>query len=238
MLFGCLDGEVEAPQQRKVVYDEERRMSDGSDSCWGYSGSDSGSEAELEVDSEPHALEGVVVVVTLEGGGEVAARGLAGKRKREDALTQQPVRHVLWEHGSLEACNEWLFGYLDGEVEALPQRKAVYDEERRLSEGSDSCWSDAGSNSDIEAGLEVGSRPSALEGAVVVAAQEGEQVGLGLGPLQPDGKSPAVLRKRVQREEDPLHPTGLAPKRMRDLVTGQESQGKQQQRRGQRTRGS
>ena len=38
-LFGCLDGGVEALQQRKAVYDEERRLSDGSDSCWSYSGS-------------------------------------------------------------------------------------------------------------------------------------------------------------------------------------------------------
>ena len=67
---------------------------------------------------------------------------------------------------------------------------------------------------------------------MVVAAQEGEQVGLGLGSLQSDGKAPAVLRKRVQREENPLHPKGLAPKRIRGLVTGQKGQGKQQQRRG------
>ena len=67
---------------------------------------------------------------------------------------------------------------------------------------------------------------------MVVAAQEGEQVGLGLDPLQPDGKAPAVPRKMVQREETPLHPKGLAPiaKMKRDLVTGQEGQGKQQQR--------
>ena len=92
MLFGNLDGEMEALQQRKAVYDEERRLPDGSDSCWSYSGSDSDSEAEL---SEPLALEGAVVVVTLEGGVEGAARGLAGKRKREDELTHQPVRHSL-----------------------------------------------------------------------------------------------------------------------------------------------
>ena len=47
--------------------DEERRLSDESDSCWSYSGSDPGSEAELEVDSEPLALEDAVVVVTLGG---------------------------------------------------------------------------------------------------------------------------------------------------------------------------
>ena len=70
MLFGNLDGGVEALvlQQREAVYDEERRLSDGSGSCWGYSGSDSDSEAESEVGSEPLALEGAVVVVTLGGG--------------------------------------------------------------------------------------------------------------------------------------------------------------------------
>ena len=40
------------------MYDEEWRLSDGSDPCWSYSGSDSGNEAELEVDNEPLALEG------------------------------------------------------------------------------------------------------------------------------------------------------------------------------------
>ena len=57
----------------------------------------------------------------------------SGKRKREEELDDQPVRHSVWEQGSLEAYSEWLFGYLDGEVEALQQRKAEYDEERRLS---------------------------------------------------------------------------------------------------------
>ena len=239
MLLGNLDGEVEALQRRKAVYDEERRLSDGSDSCRSCSDSDSGSVAELEVGNEPPALEGAVVVVTLGGGVEGAARGLAGKRKREDELTQQPARHSLWEQDSLEACNEWLFGYLDGEVEVLQQRKAVYDEERRLSDGSDSCWSDAGSDSDSEAELVVGSRPPALEGAVMVAVQEGELVGLGQfkGPLQSDGKLPAVLGKRMQREGNPLHSRELAPKRMRDLATDREGQGKQQQRKGSKGRG-
>ena len=52
---------------------------------------------------------------------------------------------------------------------------------------------------------------------------------LGLGPLQPDGKAPTVLGKRVQREENPQHPGRLAPKRMLRLITGQDGQGKQQQ---------
>ena len=74
------------------------------------------------------------VVADLRGG-----RVLVGKRKREGELDSRPVRHSLWEQGSLEAYNEVLFGNLDADVEALQQRKAMYDEERRLSEGSDSC---------------------------------------------------------------------------------------------------
>ena len=65
-----------------------------------------------------------------------------------------------------------------------------------------------------------------------MAAQEGELVGLGQGPLQPDGMVSAVLGKRVQREGNPLHSRELAPKRMRDLATDREGQGKQQQRKG------
>jgi hypothetical protein len=98
---------------------------------------------------------------------------LSGKRKRGDVLAHQAVRHSLWEQDSLEAYNELLFGSLDGEVEALQQRKAVYDEERRLSDGSDSCWSCSDSYSGSVAELEVGSEPPALEGAVVVATLGG-----------------------------------------------------------------
>ena len=68
---------------------------------------------------------------------------MAGKRRRGEELAHQPVRHSLWEQDSLEALNELLFGSLDGEVGALQERKAVYDEERRPSAGRDSCWSDA-----------------------------------------------------------------------------------------------
>ena len=139
---------------------------------------------------------------------EGAAGELAGKRKRGNELAHQPVRHSLWEQDSLEAHNELLFGCLDGEVGALQQRKAVYDEERRLSGGSDSCWSYSGSDSGSEVELEVGSEPLALEGAVVVVAQGGELVGVGQGSLQPDGRAPAVLGKKVQREESPLYPGG------------------------------
>ena len=47
-----------------------------------------------------------------------------------------------------------------------------------------------------------------LDGEVVMAAQEGELVGLGRGPLQPDSRAPTMLGKRVQKEEVPLHPRG------------------------------
>ena len=98
---------------------------------------------------------------------------MTGKRKRGDELAHQPVRHSLWGQDSLEAHNEVQFGCLGGEVEALQQREAVYDEGRRLSDGSDSCWSYSGSDSDSEAELEVGSGPLALGGAVVVATLGG-----------------------------------------------------------------
>ena len=58
LLFGCLDEEVEALQQYKAQYDEARRLSDGSDSCWSHSGSDSDSEAVPEVDIEPLPMGG------------------------------------------------------------------------------------------------------------------------------------------------------------------------------------
>ena len=99
---------------------------------------------------EPIALEGAVVVVTQgreEGG---AGRELAGKRKRGDELAQQPVMHSLWEQDSLEAYNEVLLGCLDSEVEALRQRRAEYDEARRLSDVKDSCWGGADSDSDSD----------------------------------------------------------------------------------------
>ena len=54
----------------------------------------------------------------------------AGKGKRGDQLAHAPVRHSLWEQGSLVACNELLFGYLHGEERALEERKAEYDEAR------------------------------------------------------------------------------------------------------------
>ena len=167
-------------------------------------------------------------MAVIQGGeGEGADVEQAGKRKRRHKLAPQPVRHSLWEQDSLEAQNEVLAGHLEGEVRALKQRKAVYDEARRLSDGSDSCWSGADSDSDSVAELEVVSGPLALEGAVVVAAQEGELVGLGQGPLQLGSRAPApaVLGKRVQREEVPLHPRGLAPKWMREFPAGQGGQG-------------
>ena len=103
------------------------------------------------------------MVVPTGGVVEGADRGLAAKRKRADKLSQQPARHSLWEQESLEAMNEVLFGCLDPEVAALQQRKAEYDEERRLSEGSDSCWSDTDSDSSDVAELVVAGRQGSLQ---------------------------------------------------------------------------
>ena len=112
LLFGCLDEEVEALQQYKAQYDEARRLSDGSDSCWSHLGSDSDSEAVLEVDIESLLVGGAGEGTSQRG--EVEGAGGKG-----DEPAQQPVRHSLWEQGSLEAYNELLFGCLDGEVAAL-----------------------------------------------------------------------------------------------------------------------
>jgi hypothetical protein len=85
---------------------------------------------------------------------EIRGAVLGGKRRPEKELDGQPVRHSLWEQGTLEAYNELLFGNLDAEVEAVQQRRAEYGEERRLSEGSASCWSGAESDSDTAAEIE------------------------------------------------------------------------------------
>ena len=124
-------------------------------------------------------------------GGEVGGADCAqtGEGERGDEPAHQPVRHSLWEQSSLEAYNELLFGCLDGEVAALQQKKAEYDEARRQSDGSDTCGSCSGSDS----------------GSVAELVVERRQI-----PLQP------VLGKRVQRVESALHPGGLAPKRMRN----------------------
>ena len=56
----------------------------------------------------------------------------------------------------------------------------------------------------------------------VVAAQEGELVGVGQPPLEPNGRAPIMLGKKVYREVSPLNPGGLAPKWMRDVIMGQD----------------
>jgi len=156
---------------------------------------------------------------------------LSGKRKRGEEMASQVVRHSLWEQDSLEAHNELLFGHLEPEVGALQQRKAEYDEERRLSEGSDSCWSDADSDTDSTAELEVAEEPLAVEGAAVVATQAGELEGVAQGPLQPDGRAPAMLGRSEQGEVEPLGPRGMPPKRLRDRTIEQDDRERQQQRR-------
>jgi hypothetical protein len=50
---------------------------------------------------------------------------LGGRRRSGKELDGQPVRHSLWEQGTMEAYNELLFGNLDAEVEAMQQRRAV-----------------------------------------------------------------------------------------------------------------
>ena len=212
LLLGNLDGEVEALQQWKAVYDEERRLSDGSTSCWSGADSDSGSVAELEVGIGSLPMGGAGEEVPQGGEVEGADCEQTGEGKRGDEPAHQLVRHSLWEHSSLEAYNELPFGSTaaDGEVAALQQRKAEYDEARRQSDGSDIC----GSCSDNDSG-------SVVE----------LEVERGQGPLQP------VMGERVQRVESTLHPGELAPKRLRNETMGQHNLGRQQQRGVGRRRG-
>ena len=65
---------MEALQQRKAQYDEARRLSDGSDPCWSYSGSDTGSESGLEGGTGALPLGGAAKEV-LQGGEVEGAAG-------------------------------------------------------------------------------------------------------------------------------------------------------------------
>ena len=145
----------------------------GVDGIWSWRSEVVGVEGALRLLASGEALEQMLQVCeqdTEAADGAVAEiRGavLGDKRGSEKELDGQPVRHSLWEQGTLEAYNELLFGNLDAEVEAVQQRKAAYDEERRLSEGSDSCWSGAESDSGSAAEME------GREGASAVVEQAG-----------------------------------------------------------------
>ena len=172
LLFGSLDAEVEAVQQRRAIYDEERRLSEGSDSCWSGAESDSNNAAEMGG-----------------GEGEGAVVEQAGNGKGRHRQAEQPVKHSLWEQESLEALNEVLSGLLEDEVRALRQNRADYDEARRLSEGSDSCWSDSDGGSGSESTPELDIGLLAPEGAEVVGA---EVVGVEKVTLQHQGRATTV----------------------------------------------
>ena len=68
----------------------------------------------------------------------------------------------------------------------------------------------------------------------MVAVKEEELVGEGQGPLQPDGRAPTMLGKRVQRVESSLHPRGGAPERLRNETMGQRGHGRQPATKGRR----
>ena len=80
LLFGCSDGEVAPPQQRKAEYDETRRQSDGSDTSGGCSDNDAGSVAELVVERRQGPLQSLLgkrvhrVASSLHPGGVVPKR--------------------------------------------------------------------------------------------------------------------------------------------------------------------
>ena len=91
-----------------------------------------------------------------------------------------------------------LSGLLEDEVRALRQSRADYDEARRPSEGSDSCWSDSGGDSSSESTPELDIGLPTPQGAGVVGAGV---VGVEEVLLQHQGRAAAAARKRRQREE-------------------------------------
>ena len=98
LLFGYLGGEVAALQQRKAEYDEARRLSDGSVTCGGYSGSDAGSVAALGVERRQGPLQ------PLLGRRVHCTQGLAPKRLRNETMGQfnqgrQPKKGVSRRRG-------------------------------------------------------------------------------------------------------------------------------------------
>jgi hypothetical protein len=169
----------------------------GEGGIWSWRSEATGVEGVLRLLASGEALEQMLQVceqdmaVTDEAMSDLrGAWLLSGTRKRGDGLAHQTVRHSLWEQDSLEAYTELRFGCLDGEVEALQQRKAEYDEERRMSDESDSCWSNSGSDSDSTTELEVGSEPPTLEGAVALTTHGGgvEGAASGLGGKRERGR--------------------------------------------------
>ena len=106
----------------------------------------------------------------------------------------------MWEQDSLKAQNEVLSGCLDGEVRALKQRKADCDETRRLSDGSNSCWSDSdGSPGNKTAhGLDIGS--PALDDAGVVSTQGEDLDGEGLPPRSLEAGQQQCIRRRCREK--------------------------------------
>ena len=87
---------------------------------WSWRSEAAGVEGALRLLASGEALEQMLQVCEQDmeaaDGAVAEIRGvvLGGKRRREEELDGQPVRHSLWEQGSLEAYNERLFGYLDG----------------------------------------------------------------------------------------------------------------------------
>ena len=87
-LFGCLDGEVAALQQRKSEYDGARRQSDGSGTYGSCSDSDSGSVAELEVERGQGPLQPVLGKRVPRVESTLHLGVLAPKRLRNQTLGQ------------------------------------------------------------------------------------------------------------------------------------------------------
>ena len=88
LLFGCLDEEVAALQQRKAEYDEARRQSDGSDTSGDCSSNDSSSVAELVVEGSQGPLQPLLGRRVPRVKGVLCPGGLAPKRLRKETMGQ------------------------------------------------------------------------------------------------------------------------------------------------------
>jgi hypothetical protein len=170
-----------------------------------------------------------------------AADGAAAELSQH--FTVHPVEHSLWEQETLEAMNGVLFGCLEPEVEAMQWKKAVYDNERRLSEGSDSCWSDSDSSSAVEGEMDEepqvqGEATAAVDAEIVVeaAAEVGAAAVLEAAVVV---EAAAVVagrqgflqkpqRKRGRKVERARVPGGLAPTRLRKEVSRRLNTGRRQ----------
>ena len=77
---------MKALRQYNAQYDEAKRLSDGSDTCWSHPGNDSNSEAVLEVDIESLPMGGAG-----EGGSQRGEMEVSTMRQGDSLMEVTPV---------------------------------------------------------------------------------------------------------------------------------------------------